>query len=155
MSRFVPGKTFNTTACIACQKHIDIKFRHGARKVQLEVLTIRHIVVDFHPRVRIVAAFQQSPGNAAAARQPRLHGAHLGFGLVVVVGYAVVNVVVVQASAYGSVSRRSCAPSSDFRWIGCAAILLIWITASASQPPPGAAWALTIMPLAWPSMSAL
>ena len=78
MSRFVPGKTFNTTACIACQKHIDIKFRHGARKVQLEVLTIRHIVVDFHPRVRIVAAFQQFGARpwADGGCQSRRCGAH-------------------------------------------------------------------------------
>ncbi len=155
MGRFVPGKTFNGTARIACQKHLDIEFGHGARELLFKVVTIRHIFVDFHPRVQIVAAFQQSSGYAATARQPRLHGAHLDFGLVVVVGHAVVNVVVVQASAYGSVSSFSCAPLSDFRWTGCAATLLIWITASASQPPPGAAWALTIMPLAWPSMSAL
>lgn len=97
--RKVSAKAFNNTACVACQKHLDIEFRHGTCKVALEGLTIRYIFIDFHPCVRIVAPLQQPPGDATAARQPRLHGTYLGFGFVVVVGHPVIDVVVVQASA--------------------------------------------------------
>ena len=94
----ISDKAFDHARAISGQKHVHIKLGHCSGKLVLEVITIRHISVDFHPCEWIVAAFQQAPADIAATGLERTHAANLGFGLDVVVLHPLVTVNVVPAT---------------------------------------------------------